>query len=295
MRKIIVIVGPTASGKTAASLALARAVKGEVVSADSRQVYRGLDIGSGKVTREEARGVPHHLLDVADPEDAFSAADFSKKARAAIAEIVSRDRVPIVVGGTGFYIDALLGRASLPEVPPNPALRARLKSLPTKRLLLKLARLDVRRASTIDPYNRVRLIRAIEIATALGKVPVPKARKRYDVLWLGIALPKEELEKRIHARLLARMKEGMLEEAKRLHAEGLSYERMEELGLEYRYLARLLEGKLTREEMLAALETEIRKYAKRQMTWFKRNKEIRWFSPGETDAMKATVKDFLSR
>lgn len=295
MRKIIVIVGPTSAGKTAASIELARAIGGEIVSADSRQVYCGLDIGTGKVTPEEMHGIPHHLLDVADPKETFSAAEYVKEARATINTITGHGNVPIVVGGTGFYIDALLGNVSLPDVPPNPELREKLADKSLEELLTELRALDPERAKTVDTKNRVRLVRAIEIATTLGSVPKPSPEKLYDACWIGISPPKEELEKRIHIRLMARIEAGMLEEAKRLHKEGLSYERMEELGLEYRYLSRYLSGAMTQEAMLAQLETEIRNYAKRQMTWFKRNKKIRWFSPDETVGIVQAGRGFLER
>lgn len=293
MQKVIVVVGPTASGKTGLSIALARALGGEVVSADSRQVYRGLDIGTGKVTSEEMHGIPHFLIDVVSPEETFTASDFVKRGRAAIDGITARGRVPIIAGGTGFYVDALLGRIRLSEVPPNLALRERLKNLPLKRLLLKLARLDLQRATTVDQKNRVRLIRAIEIATVLGKVPELPSEHRYDALILGVSLPDAELKEKIHARLEARLKAGMLDEAKRLHRKGLSYKRMEELGLEYRYMARHLKGVLSYNEMRLELEKEIWKYAKRQKTWFKRNKDIRWCRPEEAEAIVKISQEFL--
>jgi len=293
MQKIIIIAGPTAVGKTALSIELAKAIQGEIVSADSRQVYRGLDIGTGKVTAEEMQGVPHHLLDVAEPKEIFSAAEYVEKARAAIAGIAARGRIPIVVGGTGFYIDALIGTTKLPDVAPDKNIRKELAGKSLGELREELERLDPERAQAIDMKNRVRLVRAIEIARTLGKVPKLASEKRYDVLWLGITLPKEELAEKISARLRARAEAGLFEEAERLHAEGLSYERMEELGLEYRYLSRYLAGTITREEMLRELETEIRKYAKRQMTWFKRNKEILWFSPRQApDVLQRVLKWF---
>lgn len=294
MQKVIAIVGATATGKTGASIRLAKAVNGEIISADSRQVYRGLDIGTGKVTREEMEGVPHHLLDVADPRDAFSAAGYMKLARVAIDDIATRERVPIIVGGTGFYVDALFGSVSLPDVPPDPALRKELATRTTEELSAELARLDPRRAQAIDAKNPVRLVRALEIARALGSVPEQKGEDRYDVLWIGLALPKEALAEKIHTRLVSRLDAGMLDEARALHAEGLSFERMEELGLEYRYMARYLEGALPYEKMASELETEIRGYARRQATWFRRNKDIRWFEPADAAGILHTAERFLA-
>ena len=293
VRKVIVIVGPTSSGKTAAAVVLARAIGGEVISADSRQVYRCMDIGTGKVTKKEMRGVPHHLLDVADPKRVYTASDFVRDGRAAISEIASRGRTPIIAGGTGFYIDALLGTMPLADVPPNKLLRKKLASWTAEKLGKKLKVLDPIRYRNIDLKNRVRLVRAIEIATALGKVPAQRKESIYDPLYIGIALPSPELKKKIHARLLLRMKQGMLREAKRLRKNGLSWKRMEELGLEYRYMARHLQGKITKTEMLSELEKEIVRYAKRQMTWFKRNKDITWYTPKDMPRLLASAKKFL--
>lgn len=291
--KLIAIVGPTAVGKTALSIMLAKEIGGGAVSADSRQVYRGLDIGTGKVTREEMQAVPHHLLDVADPQEIFTAAEYVRLGRTALEEVTARKQVPIVVGGTGFYIDALLGRISLANVPPNPVLRADLSRMNLEELRSKLEELDVERYETIDIQNPVRLIRAIEVAIALGKNPLPNTELLYDVLWIGLTIPLPEVREKIKARLSVRLENGMLDEARKLHTKGLSYERMDELGLEYRFMARHLMGEISHEEMVANLEKEIFNYAKRQMTWFKKNKEIHWFAPTETEKAIILAKDFL--
>jgi len=293
MQKVIAIVGPTASGKTGISIAIAKKVWGEIISADSRQIYRGLDIGSGKVTPEEMDGIPHHLLNVADPRDVFAVSEYVARARHELFEIGSRHKAPIVVGGTGFYIDALLGSISLPNVPADRAWREVAKKWSLEELEAELAKRDPEKAKTIDAKNRVRLVRAIEIARVLGKVPKTKPQKIYDVLWIGVSLSKKELDENIHTRLYSRMNSGMLEEAIHLHRSGLSYERMEELGLEYRYMARHLQGKISKEEMLLQLESEIKKYAKRQMTWFKRNREIHWLAPNNLPTMLKLSRRFL--
>jgi tRNA dimethylallyltransferase len=296
---LIAIVGPTASGKTSLGIFLAQKCNGEVISADSRQVYKGLNIGTGKVTKKEAGGIPHHLIDVASPKKEFSANDFIRLGRKAIEKIQAKNRVPMVVGGTGFYVDALLGRIALADVPPNPKLRTQLKKKSVEQLFMMLKKLDPERAKSIDAKNSVRLIRAIEVARAKpGTNPVAEPVDvrgfvpGYSTLWLGINPGKEKLQKNIHDRLLARMKLGMVAEAKRLHKEGLSFKRMEALGLEYRSLARLLQNKITKEEFLVELERAINHYAKRQMTWFKRNKEIHWVK-NKSEALKIT-KEFLS-
>jgi tRNA dimethylallyltransferase len=291
--KIVVVVGPTASGKTALAVEIARAIGGEVISADSRQVYRGLDIGTGKVTKKEMRGVPHHLLDVVSPKKVFSADDFVRLGRNAITMIYHSNHTPIVAGGTGFYIDALLGNIILPSVPPNPSLRKKLSKLTANELFALLEKKDPARATTIESENPVRLIRALEIADAVGASPAPRTEVLYDVLWIGIDVPKEVLHKKIEKRLHARIKRGMLKEVKKLREGGLSWKRMEELGLEYRYMARLLRGEITREEFDHNLTTEIKRYAKRQRMYWRRNKDIKWFTPERLGEVEEVVNQWL--
>ena len=279
--KILILVGPTSSGKSALAVGLAQKFNGEIISADSRQVYRGLNIGTGKITKREMKGIPHHLLDVASPRKTFSAHDYLIHTNHAIAEVVCRGKLPILCGGTGLYLDVLTGRIPLPNVRPNPALRAHLEKKPAAELLAMLKKRDPRRATSMstpsERNNKVRLVRALEIAATSGGVPSVTESLPYDALWLGIARPMKVLEKKISMRLHARIKQGMITEAKRLHKAGLSYKRMEALGLEYRYLASLLQGNITREQMIEKLQRSIRKYAKRQIVYWKRNKDIVWF------------------
>lgn len=283
MKKILVIVGPTASGKSALAVRLAKKFGGEIISADSRQVYKGLNIGTGKVTRSEMRGVKHHLLDVAEPKKVFTVADYKKLGDRALAKIFNSNMLPIVVGGTGFYIDTLLNSNALPDVPPNKLLRKKLSNRSAEELFKVLRQKDPRRARTIDPHNKVRLIRALEIVEALGKVPeVRDVGSTYLITYMGL-LP-TALDQRIHKRLVKRLP-GMIRETKRLHKLGLSYKRMHDLGLEYRYLSLLLRKKITKEEFIAQLDTAIRQYSKRQLTWFKRNKKIRWFDPKNSEGI----------
>lgn len=296
-QKVIAVVGPTASGKSSLGVWLAQKLNGEIISADSRQVYKGLDIGTGKVTKKEMAGVPHHLLSVASPKKQFTVDDFVRMAEKAHSNILQNDRMAIVVGGTGLYVDMLLGRMSYPNVPPNAALRERLEQRTTKQLFAQLQRLDKRRAGNIEPGNKRRLIRAIEIAKAVGQSPgkletINTTNNKYNTLWLGLSPAPDKLQKNIRMRLFARIRTGMVAEAKKLHADGLSYKRMEELGLEYRHLSLLLQNKITKQEFETQLERAIWQYAKRQMRWFKRNKDIRWVS-GKSQALTLS-KQFLS-
>ena len=238
-----------------------------------------MDLGTGKITKKEMQGVPHHLLDVVNPKKVFSVSDFKKLADKKIGGIIKRGHVPIICGGTGFYIDAVIDGAILPEVPPNKKLRAVLEKKSAEQLYVMLKKLDKTRATNIDTRNKVRLIRAIEIAKALGKVPKVKKVEKYEVMKIGLTLPDETLKERIYTRLLARIKKGMLREIKNLHDSGVSWKRMNDLGLEYRYGALYLQGKLSKQEMIEKLNTEIWHYAKRQRTWFKRDKGTVWVDP----------------
>lgn len=308
------ILGPTAVGKSDLAVEIALSITGlkrgiptfgrtgestskspvlgEVISADSRQVYTGLDIGTGKITKKEMRGVPHHLLDVMNPKKVFSVELWKKYTEAAIKDILSRGKLPIICGGTGFYIQSIVDNITLPDVPADLKLRKKLSLKSTDELFLMLKKLDPKRAKNIDAKNPVRLIRAIEIAQTLGTVPkVKKVKSQYEFIQIGLTLLPEILREKIHARLLSRMKKGMLAEAQRLHASGLSYKRMEALGLEYRYLALYLQKKISKKELAEQIELGNVQYARRQMQWFKRDKRIEWFD-GEK---KATIKKHLKQ
>ncbi len=292
--KIIAIVGPTASGKTALSVELAQKINGEIISADSRQVYLGMDIGTGKITPEEMLGIPHHLIDIADPVTVYTGADFVKDASEAITSIVGREHVPIVTGGTFFYIDLLRGKMQAAPVEPNEDFRNSLAHFKDDELFAELQVKDPKRASTIDPFNRRRLIRALEVIEALGSVPQNTTTESpYSWLLLGIETKKDMLHDKIHDRLLARLESGMVQEVETLLAQGVSYERLDDLGLEYRYIGQYLQKNLTYEEMISELETKIRQYAKRQMTWLKRNPEIEWFSGEDHQVLFDRVSTFL--
>lgn len=292
--KIIVVLGPTASGKSDLAVDLAKKYNGEVISADSRQVYRGLDLGSGKITKKEMRGVPHHLLDVVAAREEFSVADFQKKADKAISDILKRGKLPIVAGGTGFYIQSIVEGFVLPEVPPNKKLRARLEKMPLDKLQGELKKIDKKRHNEIDLQNPVRVIRAIEIAKKLGKTPKVKNQSKYNCLQIGLTMPASQLADRIALRLEKRLRAGMLDEAKNLHKKRLSWKRMEALGLEYRFMAQYLQGKISREEMCVQIRLKSQQFAKRQMTWFKRDKNIYWINPMKPIKLESRINKFLN-
>ncbi len=294
--KLIVILGPTASGKSDTAVMLAKKFGGEVISADSRQVYRGLDIGSGKITKREMKGVPHYLLDVASPKRAFSVARFKRLAERKVDDILKRGKVPIICGGTGFYIQAIVDDLVFPEVPPNKELRIKLEKKTSDELFKILKKKDPRRAEEIDCKNPHRLIRAIEVAQALGSVPRKSAHtnaRHYNILQIGIKADDEKLKEKIYNRIIARLRVGMLAEIKNLHEKGLSWKRMEALGLEYRFLSRHLRGKIAKDEMIEQLNIATRQFAKRQKTWFKRDKRIKWFTLGEMKKVEKEVERFL--
>lgn len=293
--KLIVILGPTSSGKTGLSVELAKKFKAEIISADSRQVYRGLDLSSGKVTPEETEGIPHYLLDVASPKKVYTVAHFKKDADIALKKIYAKNKLPILIGGTGFYIDAVVQDAVLPKVKPDLALREKLEKKSAPRLFSLLEKQDPQRAATIDSHNKRRLVRALEIIRALGKVPkLQKKNLKFNVLYLGVSRSKEELKSRIHDRLLERISQGMIDEVAGLHRRGVSWQRLDDLGLECRYIARFLQNKITKEEMLDELERAIWRYAKRQDTWFKRNKKIHWVK-NYKEAARLTEKFLASQ
>lgn len=287
-KKVLVIVGPTASGKSDVAVKIAKKFKGEIISADSRQVYKGLDIGTGKITRREMKGVPHHMLDVVDPKKQFSVSQYKKLVEEELKYIEARGKLPIIVGGTGLYIDSLTGRANFPNVPPNKKLREKLAKKSNVALYEMLKKRDPKRAKSIDANNKVRLIRALEIIEALGRVP--RMRPEPDERFIYIGLNPKDLDTKIHKRLIKRIP-GIIEETKKL-----SPKRAEELGLEYRYASLFLKKKLSKKEFEENLFFAIRHYAKRQMTWFKKNKEITWFpSASAAFAASATLLGGLRR
>jgi tRNA dimethylallyltransferase len=291
--KIIVIVGPTATGKSDLAVHIAKKIKGEIISADSRQVYKGLDIGTGKITKREMRGVPHHMLDVANPEKKFSVVKYTELAEKAIGKIITNKKIPIIVGGTGFYIQALVDGIVLPDVPPNDQLRKDLSEKSSEELLSILKKLDPIRAKDIDRSNTRRIIRSIEIAKVLGKVPTIISNSPYNPLFIGLRLPPENLKLKIKDRLNKRLHIGMVKEVIELHKNGLSWKRMYELGLEYRYIAMHLQNIIKEKDIVDKLSSEIWHYARRQMTWFKKDTRIKWFDPKDIKKIEKGIEMFF--
>jgi tRNA dimethylallyltransferase len=291
-QKIIVILGPTASGKSDLAVNLALKHNGEVISADSRQIYKNMDIGTGKITRKEMQDIPHYLLDIASPKKQLSVAHFQKQAKIAIKKILAKGKTPIICGGTGLYIDAVIDNQIFPDVKPDFKLRKKLEKLTTKELFIKLKKLDPNRAKNIDRNNPRRLIRALEIVM-ISKKPVPKIQKHrdYEVLKLGVKREQKQLNELIWKRLLKRLKGKMINEVKKLIKSGVSFKRLYDFGLEYRWISLYLQKKITKEQMIQGLYKAIKDFSKRQMTWFKRDSEIHWIN-NQKQAEKL-IKKFL--
>ena len=272
--KLIAVVGTNASGKSGLGVTLAERYSGEIVSADSRQVFRGLDLGSGKITPEETRGVPHHLIDVCEPGDFFSMHDFQRLAYQAIDGILSRGRLPFLVGGTGLYVASVTEGYVMSDNPPDLEYREYLETFETPELYRML--LQAVPDTDVEPKNRNRVMRLLEKLHA-GDDHVPHSQPRYDCLKLGVTWDRETLKRRIDERLERRLDAGMIEEVKGLMDAGVSLEFLMKLGLEYRFIAQYLTGEIPlKADMVEQLGNAIKKFAKRQMTWFRRDGDIVW-------------------
>lgn len=294
--KLVVVLGPTSVGKSDFAIKLAQDFDGEIISADSRQVYRGADLLTGAVTETEMLGIPHHLLRVRDITDPYSVRDFTRDATKAIENIILRGKTPIVCGGSAMYIDALIYNQIFPKVPPNEVLRSELAEKSVDELYKKLIELDPVRASTIDTQNPRRLVRAIEIATALGSVPeITHEESQYETLLIGLTRPKEELDARIKKRIDTRMQSGMLSEITDLHDLGIPYDYLRTFGLEFKSLSDLAIVNKSEEIALSELYFDSVHFAKRQMTWWKRNKDIIWSSPSEYQKSHKLVTEFIKK
>jgi tRNA dimethylallyltransferase len=294
--KVVAIVGPTASGKTSLSIQLAQKFNGEIISADSRQVYRGMDLGTGKITPTEMQDIPHHLLDVANPMDIYTGVDFKRDATIAINRITQRTHLPLIVGGTFFYLELLRGNMQAAPVQPNPEFRKTLEPYSNAELLDLLREKDTKRADSIDPDNRRRLERSLEIIHTLGRVPeVHATESDYDWLLFGVDIPKETLHKNINTRLETRLEQGMIDEVQQLLKNGVTPKRLDDLGLEYRYVLKYIQQEISYPEMCEQIETKSRQFAKRQLTWLKRYPEIQWVKPARVEYIYRRTDIFLAQ
>lgn len=294
--RVLVVLGPTASGKTRLGVRLASLLGGEVVSADSRQVYRGLDIGSGKDLSEyesDGRPVPYHLIDIVDIGREFSVFDYQKAFYGVFDALCARGALPVVVGGTGLYLEAVLKGYRLVETPENPILRAELSELSQEALVERLKALGGPLHNTVHTSERGRLIRAIEIA-AWSRDHTPEPAPPMDALLLGTLWDRAVLRGRILERLVERLDHGLIEEVHGLHERGVPWERLEQLGLEYRFVAEFLRGAIrSRNDLVQKLHAAICQFAKRQDTWFRRMERqgaaIHWIPEADYDAARAVV------
>jgi tRNA dimethylallyltransferase len=275
--KLIVILGPTASGKTDLSIKLAQKFKGEVVSADSRQIYKYLDLGTGKITEKEKEGIPHHLLDIILPSKKYSSGAYQKKAYQAIEKILKSKKTPFLVGGSAFYLYSVADGWEFPKTKTDWKLRKELEKKTTDELLEMLISMDPKRAQAIEQKNPRRLIRAIEIATQLGSVPERKNNPKYACLLIGIKRSDEELKTLIKNRIYVRIQKGMIKEVENLLKKKiLTHKRAQELGLEYKWISNFLKEEIGQDEMVEGLTSDIWKFSRHQLNWFNKDKRIHW-------------------
>jgi len=282
--KVIVVLGPTSSGKSEVAVKLAKKFGGEVISADSRQVYKYMNIGTGKITKKEMAGIKHWMLDIVSPKTDCNVAKFKKQADKIIADILKRGKLPIICGGTGFWIKAIVDNVNFPEVKPDKVLRNQLSNKSASILFKMLEKLDSERAKNIDKNNKARLIRAIEIVRKLGKVPALNAPSPYQgegcevkFLQIGIDIPKEKLQKNIQKRLKKRFAQGMIKEVGVLREKyKLSWKKIQSFGLGYFWIPLYLQNKISKEKLFEKIYLAEKNYAKRQMTWFKKDQRINW-------------------
>jgi len=294
----IFIFGPTAVGKTSLSIELAKQLNGEIISADSMQVYRGMDIGTAKPTIEERQGIPHHLIDVRDPDEEWTVSDFVSECSRISAELTSKGKTPIIVGGTGLYLWSLIEGFAFPITPADKELRARLETIPTATLYSQLLTIDPAAAAKIHPNDKKRIIRALEVFELTGKPisELQKSRNSTPPLSVGnnkdqlfcLTLPRDLLYKRIEERVDAMLASGLVEEVKGLLAKGYSPTLTSLQALGYKEVVEYLAGRWSKETMVAELKKRTRNFARRQMTWFRRFKDVKWIeAANQTSALAA--------
>ncbi len=298
-KPLVAVVGPTAVGKTAYAIRLAEAFDGEIVSADSRQVYRGMDIGTAKPTREEQARVRHHLLDLVNPGEPFTLSQYQHLAYAAIADIHARGKLPLLVGGSGLYVRAVLEGLSIPRVAPIPERRAALEREDGASLYTRLQQVDAQAAERIDPRNKRRVIRALEVCEATGR-PISAQQTReapdYALLRIGLTLPRDELYERINARVDAMIAAGLVAEVERLMAAGYDLDTPSMSGLGYRQIALYVKGEVTLDEAVRLLKRDTRRFVHHQYSWFRLDDpRIHWFDVSQTpfEALRDLLTQFL--
>jgi tRNA dimethylallyltransferase len=294
---ILVVVGPTAAGKTDLAIELAAALDGEIISADSRQIYRGMDIGTAKAAPEQRTRIPHHLLDVVDPDQVLTLAEYQRLACAVIADVHARGHLPLLVGGSGQYVRAVVEGWRIPEVPPNPGLRAELEAearrTGSEALHARLASLDPRAAFSIDHRNVRRVIRALEVCLVTG-CPISDLRGKepppWRALWLGVTRHRDELYARIDARVDRMIAVGLVEEVRRLHEAGYGWDLPAMTGLGYRQIGAYLRAEITLDGAVALIKKQTRRLVQKQYNWFSLDDPVtRWLDPGAS-----TVEDALN-
>jgi tRNA dimethylallyltransferase len=294
-RRTVAVVGPTAAGKSALSLRLAEAIGGEIVNADSMQLYRGMDIGTAKLTVAERDGVPHHLLDIWDVTQAAAASDYQRLARQAIAEIHARGRVPILVGGSGLYVRAALDKLEFPGT--DPGLRADLEDelaqVGAPALHVRLAAADPAAAAAILPSNGRRIVRALEVIQLSGRpfsATLPQYESVYDAVQVGVELPRAELDQRIGDRVTRMWELGLVDEVRQLEAAGLREGRTASRALGYAQVLRFLDGELSQDEAAAQTVLATRRFVRRQESWFRRDPRIRWVTGAGPDLLAEALE-----
>lgn len=302
-RPLVILTGPTAAGKTALSLALAEKTGGEIISADSMQVYRGMDIGSAKLPEKDRRGIPHHLLDVRDPSESFDVTEFVRLAKEAAEDVYSRGKLPILVGGTGFYLQAFLKGIDFSEGDPDNSLREELNALAEREgreaVYAILQAEDPEAAETLHPNNLKRVIRAIEYRRLTGRSISEANREQqgtespYHFAYFVLTLPREELYARIDRRVDEMFAGGLVEEVMKLREKGLDRGSTALQAIGYKEVIDALDGRCTMEEARAAVKLGTRHYAKRQLTWFRREKDVIWLDKGRYGNEEEILEDIL--
>lgn len=306
-KPLVIIAGPTATGKTAVSVELAARLNGSIISADSMQVYRGMDIGSAKVTEEEKRGIPHYLIDVADPEDSWNVVRFQKEAMNAVDAILAEGRLPFLVGGTGFYIQALLYGIDFTQMEADSDDRASMEEAARRdgpqALHRRLQEIDPEAAEAIHPNNVKRIIRALEFARNSGGLKISEHNRRermrepaFNAVFFVLTMDRQKLYERIDARVDLMMQKGLVDEVRRLRAGGLTASDVSMQGIGYRQIFPALEGEYSLDEAVRLIKRDSRHFAKRQLTWFRREKNVIWIdadSFADRQKMSDTMEEMI--